>query len=169
LLYLLRWYWWRINAWAEIAAMVSSFVLALALFVAQRRGAVMASHVTLLTTIAITTAVWMTVAFATGPTDARTLRRFYSIARPAGPGWRRVRAECPDVISPDELSSAFVGCFAAIALVYGGLFGAGLALLGRPIAALVAAAFAAIGGLVLIRVLPGLWQESPVHPATNIR
>ena len=161
LLYLLRWYWWRINAWAEIAAMASSFLLALALFVVQRRGAVLASHVTLLATILITTAVWLSVALLTRPTDPETLRRFYEIARPAGPGWRRVRAECPGISSPDDLSSAFRGWFAGIALVYGALFGAGFALLGRPVAATVAFAFAAAGGLILVRVLPRLWRESP--------
>ena len=45
LLYLLRWFWWRINAWSEIAAMVSSFVLAVGLFLAARRGATIPSHV----------------------------------------------------------------------------------------------------------------------------
>jgi Na+/proline symporter len=167
LLYLLRWYWWRINAWAEIAAMASSFFLALALFVAQRQGAVLASHVTLLATILITSAVWIGVALLTRPTDAATLRRFYRIARPAGPGWRRVRAECPDVSSPDDLSSAFRGWFAGIGLVYGALFGAGFALLGRPVAASVALAFAGAGAILLVRVLPGLWRESPAHVTTR--
>jgi len=167
LLYLLRWYWWRINAWAEIAAMASSFLLALALFVAQRQGAVLASHVTLLATILITSAVWISVALLTRPTDAETLGRFYRIARPAGPGWRRVRAECPDVSSPDDLSSAFRGWFAGIGLVYGALFGAGFALLGRPVAAFVALAFAAAGAILLVRVLPGLWRESPAHVTTR--
>ena len=167
LLYLLRWYWWRINAWAEIAAMASSFFLALALFVAQRQGAVLASHFTLLATILITSAVWISVALLTRPTDAETLRRFYRIARPAGPGWRRVRAECPDVSSPDDLSSAFRGWFAGIGLVYGALFGAGFALLGRPVASFVALAFAAAGAILLVRVLPGLWRESPARVTTR--
>jgi SSS family solute:Na+ symporter len=59
LLYLLRWYWWRINAWSEIAAMASSFLLAAGLFVAARRGAAIPSHVGLLATIAVTTTVWV--------------------------------------------------------------------------------------------------------------
>ena len=59
LLYLLRWFWWRINAWSEIAAMASSFVLAVAFFVAGRRGFALPAHVSLLWTVAVTTVVWI--------------------------------------------------------------------------------------------------------------
>lgn len=167
LLYLLRWYWWRINAWAEIAAMGSSFLLALALFLAQRQGLAPPSHVTLLATVLVTSAIWLTTAFITAPTDRGTLHRFYAIVRPAGPGWRQIRAECPEVAPPDNLSQAFTGCVAGIALVYGALFGMGLVLLGRPAAGSAALGIGAIGGLVLIRVLPWLWKESPARLAAE--
>ena len=167
LLYLLRWYWWRINAWAEIAAMASSFLLAFTLFLAQRRGLALASHVTLLGTVAITTAVWLTVAFLTRPTEEETLERFYRIARPAGPGWRRVRAACPDTASPDDLSTAWRGWIGGIALVYGALFGTGLALLGRPLAAAVPIVLALAGAGVLTRVFPRLWRDTPVSASAR--
>jgi Na+/proline symporter len=166
LLYLLRWFWWRINAWTEIAAMASSFVLALMLFIAQRQGIVLPGHVTLLATIAITTMTWLIVAFRSAPTEAETLRRFYRLARPAGPGWRRVKAECPDVASPDHLSTAFVGWAAGLALVYGALFGMGLFLLGRPLAAIIAAGTAIGGAAALLRVLPALWRGDKAHATT---
>jgi Na+/proline symporter len=166
LLYLLRWYWWRINAWSEIAAMASSFVLALALFIAQRRGLELPSHVTLLATIAITTIVWLSTALLTRPTDAAALQRFYRLARPAGPGWRRVRADCPGASSPDDLSDALVGWSAGMALVYGTLFGAGHVLLGHAVAASVALLVAAAGAMVLFRVLPRLWREAPDQGTT---
>ncbi len=87
LLYLLRWFWWRINAWCEIAAMVASFTAALGFFIAQKQGVVMPSHVPLLATVAITTLAWVVTALVTAPTDRETLVSFYRLVRPAGPGW----------------------------------------------------------------------------------
>ena len=161
LLYLLRWFWWRINAWSEIAAMASSFLLAAAFFVAQRRGVALPSHISLILMVATTTVIWMATAYLTAPTDRATLRRFYEIARPAGPGWAAIRAECPDVRSPDSLSTAFTGWLAGIALVYGGLFGSGLLLLGRPAGGMVWVAVAIAGAIVLARVLTRLSAETP--------
>lgn len=163
LIYLLRWFWWRINAWSEIAAMASSFLLSAGFFVAQRRGAVIASHVSLILTVGVTTAVWMATAFLTRPTERETLRHFYRLVRPAGPGWAFVRAECPEAGPPDALSHALVGMLAGIVLVYGALFGMGHFLLGRPVSAVVASMLAAGGAAVLLNVLPRLWGTGPVR------
>ena len=158
LLYLLRWFWWRINAWSEIAAMGSSFLLAAFLFIGERRGLAIPAHISLLATIAITTAVWLATAFLTRPTDRETLRRFYMKARPAGPGWSGIRAECPGTAAPDNLSAAFTCWFAGLALVYGALFGAGHLLFGHRTAGLIGVAAAIAGGVVLLRILPRLWR-----------
>jgi solute:Na+ symporter, SSS family len=158
LLYLLRWFWWRINAWSEITAMASSFVLAALVFIAERRGLAIPAHISLLATIAITTVVWLVTAFVTQPTDRETLRRFYMKARPAGPGWSAIRAECPGTQSPDNLSAAFACWFAGLALVYGALFGAGHLLFGHRTAGLVGVVAAVAGGAVLLRMLPRLWR-----------
>jgi hypothetical protein len=131
LLYLLRWFWWRINAWSEIAAMASSFVLALAVFLASRRGIAWPSHVTLLATVALTTAVWLAVTWLTAPTDPDVLRRFYRAVRPAGPGWARVRHECDDLPSTDDLTAAFGGWLAGCACVYAALFATGHLIMGH--------------------------------------
>ncbi len=77
LIYLLRWFWWRINAWCEIAAMISSFVVALGLFIASKQGMNIPSHITLLITIGTTTIVWVTTALITAPTDRAVLVAFY--------------------------------------------------------------------------------------------
>jgi hypothetical protein len=158
LLYLLRWFWWRINAWTEIAAMASSFLLALALFVARRRGLELPSHVTLLGTVAVTTLVWLLTAIWSRPTDPEVLRAFYRLARPAGPGWRHVRAQCQDAQPADPLSPAFAGWLGGLALVYGALFGAGHALFSRPLPAIVAGALALAGAAVLFGALTRLRQ-----------
>ena len=165
LLYLLRWFWWRINAWSEIAAMASSFLLASIFFVAQRRGVALPSHVSLPLMVLATTIVWVATAYLTRPTDPETLRRFYRLARPAGPGWRRIRRECPDAAPPDNISAAFVCWAAGIAVVYGGLFGSGLLLLGRPLPGAVGVAVAAAGAIVLIRMLPRIWAHPGPGPA----
>src|SRR5262249_40914857 len=64
LLYLLRWFWWRINAWCEVVAMVSSFAVSLVLFVLAKRGHALPTHISLLITVAVTTFCWVITAFA---------------------------------------------------------------------------------------------------------
>jgi Na+/proline symporter len=93
LIYLLRWFWWRINAWSEISAMISSFVISLGFFVAKKSGVVFPDYVALISTVAATTVVWVTVTLLTKPTDSATLRRFYELTRPAGPGWDAIRRD----------------------------------------------------------------------------
>src|SRR3989475_5500183 len=86
LIYLLRWFWWRINAWSEVAAMVSSFVVAVAFFIAGKAGHHVPAHVSLVVTVATTTVVWVTATYLTQPTDRSTLLAFYRLVPPAGPG-----------------------------------------------------------------------------------
>ena len=97
LLYLLRWFWWRINAWSEVAAMSSSFVVAVGFFVAARAGVGGPSHIALVTTVAVTTVVWVATAYLAPQTDRATLLSFYKLVRPAGPGWAR---RCSSTGSP---------------------------------------------------------------------
>ncbi len=159
LLYLLRWFWWRINAWSEIAAMASSFVLAVALVLVARRGTVIPSHVSLVATVVITTAVWLAATWLTPPTDPAVLRRFYTLARPAGPGWAHVRRECGDLAPSGDLAAAFVGWAASCAFVYGALFGAGFLLMGRLPQAVAAAIVVAVSGVVGWRALARVWSR----------
>jgi Na+/proline symporter len=160
LIYLLRWFWWRINAWCEIAAMASSFVLAIVLFLLERGGYGLPAHVSLLITIAITTVIWVAAAYWTRPTDASVLRAFYLKARPSGPGWTAIRAECPEADRPDPLSAAFICWFAGIALVYGALFGSGHLVFGHTVPGIVGVVAALAGVVVLLKYLPRLWSES---------
>lgn len=157
LIYLLRWFWWRINAWSEIAAMVSSFVVSVGFFVAARAGYPVASHVSLLITVATTTVVWIAVTYLTAPTDPAVLDRFYHLARPAGPGWGPVRARTGLSPQGDSLPQALLAWALGCAFVYSALFGAGSFLYGNlgP-AALWAVVFVTSGGL-LVRMLPKMW------------
>jgi len=157
LLYLLRWYWWRINAWSEIAAMVSSFLMAAGLFVAARQGFTPPTHLALLGTIAVTTVVWLATAYLTAPTDRGTLERFYALARPAGPGWSPVRASGTDRVAASNLNDAFLGWIAGCAFVYSALFGMGHFLLGHRQATIISTVIFVVTGGVLLRVVPRLW------------
>jgi len=150
LIYLLRWFWWRINAWSEVSAMASSFVVSLAFFVAAKLGHPVETTAMLLTTIAITTAVWVAVTYLTPPVDLAVLGEFYAKVRPAGPGWTPVRRACGLGPSPDSLSLAFAGWIFGLASVYGALFAAGAFVYGRTVEGVVWSVIAvgAIAGLL---------------------
>ena len=139
--------------------MASSFVMAVVFFALERRGFVIPSHVSLLATIAVTTIIWIAAAFRAQPTDLDELCAFYEKARPGGPGWKPIRAQCPPVERPDPLSAAFVCWFAGLALVYGALFGSGHLLFGHVIAGTIGVAAAIIGIVLLVIFLPRLWSD----------
>ena len=158
LLYLLRWFWWRINAWSEIAAMVSSFLIAVGFFIAGKMGAAIPGHISLLITVAATTVVWVGVTFMTPPTDRRTLISFYRLVRPAGQGWAPIAAEAGVGPSPDSLSRSLLGWVLGCTFVYAALFGTGSFLYGRTTQGLVWLAILIASGIALARLLPRLWK-----------
>ena len=153
LLYLLRWFWWRINAWSEIAAMVTSFVVAAFFFVLARIGSAPAAHITLLITVAVTTAVWLAVAFLTPPSDRATLISFYRLVRPAGPGWRSIQRDAGVGPSPDSLSTSLLGWVLGCTFVYAALFGSGSVLYGHTAQAIFWLAAFIVSGLGMAIIL----------------
>lgn len=159
LLYLLRWYWWRVNAAAEVAAMVASFATAVGFEVAVRNGAAVPGHVSLLATVGVTTIAWMLAAFLGPRTDERVLESFYRLVRPAGPGWARVRAAVGLGASPDSLPQAMLGWVCGLAFVYAALFGVGSFLAGDSALALTWLAIFALSGVGVMRVLAGFWRQ----------
>jgi solute:Na+ symporter, SSS family len=154
LVFILRWYWWRVNAWSEISAMIASFVTSLAL---TRFGHSMSDTstgdyaFTMLTTVAVTTVVWLAVTFATAPESDETLDRFYRQVRPGGPGWHRVAQRLgfgDDRIPGGALS--WLNWVAGLAAVYCAVFAVGAVVTGSPLRGLVYAAVA-IGAFLLIQ------------------
>ena len=158
LLFILRWFWWRINAWSEISAMVVSFLVAFGFFaqhkmesarieelVAQgvdRASAVvqvgqLASWQELLIGVAITTVSWVLVTMVTRPTADSRLISFYRLTRPGGPGWRRIVNKSAVLGEPLPVSRIWfvplgVACMLAGSLaVYASLFATGYWLYGR--------------------------------------
>ena len=161
LLYLLRWFWWRINAWSEIVAMGSSFVVALGLFIARKLGLAMESHIALILTVAITTVAWIAATFATPPTDRGTLTSFYRLVRPAGPGWNAVRQEAGLPASPDSFANSFLGWVLGCLLVYSALFGTGSFIYGQNAQGMVWLVAFVVAVIGLSRVMPKMWKSAP--------
>src|SRR5689334_20993503 len=85
LLYLVRWFWWRVTAWCEVVAMISSFGVSVLLLILAKNGVHISTHLALVTTVAVTTICWVATAFVGPQTDRRVLIEFYRKVRPAGP------------------------------------------------------------------------------------
>ena len=131
LIYLLRWFWWRINAWSEIAAMISSFFIAFGFFIMGKTGVDFPTHLSLISSVSLTTIVWLIVTYATEPTDKKVLVKFYKLVRPFGNGWDFIRKETGLEPSSDSIAHAFLGWMFGIMLVYSALFGTGSFLYGK--------------------------------------
>ncbi|HEY2855969.1 MAG TPA: sugar phosphate nucleotidyltransferase [Gemmatimonadaceae bacterium] len=159
LIYLLRWFWWRINAWSEIAAMASSFVVSIAFFIAQRLGVAIDATTVLLVTIAATTVCWVATLYLTEPTDPATLARFYALVRPPGPGWRPVRERSGLPPSPDSLAQSLLGWVLGCTFVYAALFGSGSLLYRRWAPAIIWIVLFVGSGAGLVRLLAKLWSR----------
>ncbi|MGE5090856.1 MAG: sodium:solute symporter family protein [Bacillota bacterium] len=161
LIYLLRWFWWRVNAWSEIAAMASSFVIALGFFVAGKMGSTIPAHISLLITVAVTTVIWIVVTLFTAPTDRATLVRFYRLVRPAGRGWQPVQEEAGVGPSPDSLPQGMLGWVLGCTMVYAALFGAGSFLYGKVPQGMVWLVLFVVSAYGLARLLPRMWAAHP--------
>ncbi|MEA1878903.1 MAG: sodium:solute symporter family protein [Bacteroidota bacterium] len=95
LIYILRWFWWRINAYTEITGMIVSFMVAIYFEFIQPGTSVgeIATHWELLIGVGVTTFAWLTVTLLTKPAEKETLRSFYALVHPGGPGWKKVVEE----------------------------------------------------------------------------
>ncbi|UCC72532.1 MAG: Na+:solute symporter [Gemmatimonadota bacterium] len=153
LIFLLRWFWWRVNAWSELSAMIISFLVAVYFTLVREPLGFPTLHpsLKLVLGVAITTVVWLTVTLLTPPTDKATLQAFYDRIRPFNRGWRRAVQTGP---TEGSLTAALVCWFLGSLVVYAALFGTGFLLYGR--ASLAAACFVVVvlAGAGLFRKLP---------------
>jgi solute:Na+ symporter, SSS family len=154
LIYLLRWYWWRINAWSEISAMVVSFVVTLTVHLLGRAGIFNPGpDAALLWTVGVTTFVWILVTYLTPAVDHEILKGFVRRIRPAGPGWRgfyQGEAASMDNL-PRSLLSMSLGC----TFVYTALFATGSFLYGRTVNGAILVGIAILSGWGLSRLMRG--------------
>jgi Na+/proline symporter len=164
LLYLVRWFWWRVNAWSEIVAMASSFLVSITFLVLKKYDIVFSTHVALLLTIATTTVCWVLTALFGPETDRQVLIDFYKKVRPFGPGWKAIReaAGLPEEASKlagDNIPLALLGWVAGCALVWSALFTVGNFLYGRMLTAWILFAVFLVAGAALLFVVNKLWTE----------
>jgi Na+/proline symporter len=146
LVLILRWYWWRINAWSEISAMVG----AAAGYAGIKAFTALEFPYTLLAVVACTTCCWVIATLATAPEPDDHLVAFYRRTQPDGPGWTRV-AMLAGEPKPRAVGGLFIDWAAGVALVYATLFGIGHALLGSALTALVCFGIAAAAVTLLTR------------------
>src|ERR1041385_5206760 len=150
---LLRWFWWRINAWSEVSAMITAAVVSLflQLYLKWDTDRPKDFAYVMLVTVAVTTFVWLVVTFLTEAEPADKLVAFYRRVRPEGPGWNRVAAIAgfAGAHAEGRLATQFFNWFLGCALIYGALFGIGKLIFKEWLIALVYLAVAVSAGLLI--------------------
>jgi len=165
LLYLVRWFWWRVTAWCEIVAMASSFSVSILFLILKKMGAAPGTYQELLITIACTTVLWVATAYLGPRTDEAALVNFYQKVRPPGPGWTYVRSIAgisPAMVEADREAWNFpmslLGWFTGCITIWSALFTVGNFLYGRMELFWAMLAVFVVSGSILIRVVNRLWR-----------
>ena len=156
LIFILRWFWWRINAYSEITAMVVSFMLALYFELGMENP--LPEHIKLLAGVGITTLAWVAVTFLTAPSSQETMLRFFKLIQPSPTGWKPViekgiasgELDSNEII-PGKLPNQILGMFLGCALVYAALFASGYWIYGNFVPAIICTLFAAVSGYLMIK------------------
>ena len=163
LLFILRWFWWRINAATELTAMIVSFVVAV--YFQFFGGGGLDTWEKLVLGVGITTVAWLIVAYTTSPTDGAVLLRFYNSIKPGGPGWRPVieaasqRGEEIDTTGGSDLPYALLSSVWGALAIYGILFATGFFIYGRVLAGILFGCVSLISLFALKRIWPRLRFE----------
>jgi Na+/proline symporter len=163
LLYLVRWFWWRVTAWCEVVAMISSFAVSLLFLILAKQGIVISSHLALIITVIATTICWITTAFVGPQTDRQVLIDFYRKVRPAGPGWAPIRnvaglSAAELAVPGDNIPMALLGWVTGCTMIWSALFTVGNYLYGRMDYAIGLLVVFLISGSVLLYVIRQLWD-----------
>ncbi|NNF13674.1 MAG: Na+:solute symporter [Gemmatimonadetes bacterium] len=156
LVFLLRWFWWRINAWSELAAMVISFLVALYFQLVHPLTGLppVDPSIQLVLGVLVTTAGWVVVTFMTPPVSDETLIAFHERIRPMGSGWEGAGLGLSGSESGDNPSAAFLAWFLGCLVVYGAVLGTGYLLYGDTLLAVVCLGAGAAGAVGLLKTLP---------------
>jgi Na+/proline symporter len=128
---LLRWFWWRINAWSEVSAMAVAAAVSLYLQIVLKWDSDRPRDFAyiMLVTVGLTTIAWLAVTWMTWPEPDATLQTFYRRVRPQGPGWKPVAASMEPIVIPGSLGLELLNALLGCVLVYSALFGVGEILL----------------------------------------
>ena len=166
LIYILRWFWWRINAFTEIVAMVSSLIIAIYLtFIHDNIGFIpMEDWQKTVFGAILTTITWIIATYLTPKTSDETLRGFYKLIKPAGPGWdavlNKAKAEGITINKeagqlPLEILAMVIGCIS----IYAALFATGFWVYHETLPAVIATGVAIFGAAVIFKILGKLKFE----------
>ncbi len=164
LIYVARWFWWRVSAWSEVVAMVMSLLTAV--LVPKFLDGTFAENT--ITQVAITTVAWILASYLLPVTDKATLIAFVRKVKPAGPGWAAIRAEAGvsdgDVADSNHTVLAFVGWVTGVAVIWSSLFAIGnfLYAAGDPVRltmAWILTGVFVVSGLILLKVIQRLWSK----------
>jgi Na+/proline symporter len=162
---LLRWYWWRINAWSEVSAMIVAAVVSLylQLHVGWNSADPKQFAHLMLVTVGATTLAWLVVTFLTQPEPQNTLLHFYQRVRPGGPGWKPIAANASHSDAPSEsLGMQFYNWILGCVLIYATLFGIGKLIFKEWTAGVILTGIAGVAAVLISRNLSQAdWQESP--------
>jgi len=133
LVYLLRWFWWRINAWSEVSAMAASFITSMTLLYGFRLDENEPKDFAyiVLITCGVTTIVWLIVTFLTRPEDRAILHSFYRRVRPNAALWGPVAREVNDVVPQKDGIFNLIDWLSGVLMIYAFLFGTGKIIFGE--------------------------------------
>ena len=157
-IFILRWFWWRINAWSEIAAMLSSGIISIALTNESLYNLIfnddgLPGYMKFPFIVLVTTSVWLTVTFMTPADEKETLIKFYKKTKPGGPGWNKIKEHITinglkeEWIIPKGIICMIIGCVT----IYSALFSTGYFIYGEIISAIIFLLVTIVSGLILFK------------------
>lgn len=145
LVLILRFYWWRVNAWSEISASAAPFLI----YGYLKLYTKIEFPDTLFVIVGLTTLIWMTCTFLTPPVERSHLIRFFRRVHPGGAGWRKIASEVPDVKGDSDFPRLFFNWICGVIMVYAVLFGSGKLIFGEVVTGLFLLAAAMVSGAVI--------------------
>ena len=157
-IFILRWFWWRINAWSEIAAMLSSGIISIALTNESLFNLIFnddgfPAYMKFPFIVLVTTSIWLIVTFITPADEKETLIKFYKKTKPGGPGWNKIKEhitmsdEKEEWIVPKGIICMIIGCLT----IYSALFSTGYFIYGEISSALIFLLVTIVFGLILFK------------------
>ena len=156
LVFLLRWFWWRVNAWSEIFALIAPFIA----YSYIKFYTAIEFPISLYYIVLWTTVIWISGTLLTSPVPLEHLKAFYRRVHPGGIGWKRIAAQCPEVKGDRGYWAMFWCWLASAALIYGVLFGVGKIILKETLVGFGWLALAAVMVFVLYRILSKVgWEQ----------
>ncbi|MCF6214234.1 MAG: Na+:solute symporter [Flavobacteriaceae bacterium] len=173
LIFILRWFWWRINAWSEISAMFASGIVSLVLtiptvndYLFDKADGLLPAYTKFLIVVGVTSTVWLITTFITKPESDDVLRKFYRKIQPGGPGWQKVitkaKADKIEIVTDKEgwsVPSGIIAMLLGCVLIYSTMFTTGYLIYGDYSYALILGTLAIVSGYFLIKI----WKKISIN------